>query len=307
MHLFEERRKPAQTTSSCLLSTHFFLLDRLHQLILATRWSNHQMAAAAAAARTIVPIRPSQAFEEEGKERPSGIFVRASQIDHSSPPARHLAGPQSWGTKGGPDTVGHDWTPMLKRANSMDHGAKQTFLSPVADLPYRRASIPLLVWSLVCGGKKEIGHRTLPCRAPGSLHALSMPCITIPVTGVSPGPLQRLCLKRCPSKSACEAPRRGRGRDALGNRKEAYLGPCLEVELHRRLYTSRVGTRGPAPSSKTGLYGLDLVSLQELCSAVAEHVKPIGPKAEGVLHFWTRPSALRWHVVTAIRNFPSSG
>ncbi|KAK1773468.1 hypothetical protein QBC45DRAFT_455450 [Copromyces sp. CBS 386.78] len=92
-----------------------------------------------------------------------------------------------------------------------------------------------------------------------------MACITIPVTDVSPGPLQRLCLKGCPSKSACEAPRRDRGR-------EAYLDPCLEEELHRRLYTSRVGTRGPAPSSKTDLYGLDLVSLQELCSAVAEHL-----------------------------------
>lgn len=149
-----------------------------------------------------------------------------------------------------------------------------------------------------------MGHRTLPCRAPGSLHALSMACITILVTDVSPGPLQRLCLKRCPSKAACEASRRDHGLEVLGNRKEAYLDPCLEEELHRRLYTSRVGTRGPAPSSKTDLYGLDMASLQELCSAVAEHVKPIGPKAEGVLHFWTGPSALRWHVVTAIRNFP---
>ncbi|KAK3398737.1 hypothetical protein B0T20DRAFT_453438 [Sordaria brevicollis] len=109
-----------------------------------------------------------------------------------------------------------------------------------------------------------------------------MACIAIPVTDVSPWPLQRLCLKRCPSKSACEAPR---------------SGPWPRY-LHGRPYTSRVGTRGPALSSKTDLYVLDLAFLQQLCSAVAEHVKPIGPKAEGVLHFWTGPSALRWHAVS---------
>lgn len=40
---------------------------------------------------------------------------------------------QSWDTKGGPSTVGHDWVTMLKRENPMNE-PKQTSLSPAADL-----------------------------------------------------------------------------------------------------------------------------------------------------------------------------
>lgn len=262
-------------------------------------------AAAASSERSIVPTRPSQALGERAKERPSGIFVRASEIDHSSPPARRLAGPLSWDTKGGPNTGGHDWTSMLKLANPMDPEAKQTSLSPAADLPTAEHLLTQLFFGVWGQERDGTSNTTLP--GPGQF-ACSLDGVHYdPGNGRIARALQRLCLKRCPSRSACEAPSRDRGREVLGNRIEAYLDPCLREALHRRLYTSRVGTRGPAPLSKTDLYGLDLVSLRELCSAVAEHVKPIGPKAEGVLHFWTGPSALRWQVVTAIRNFPSSG
>lgn len=167
MHLFEERRKPAQTTS-CLSSTHplFSWIGSISSYWPRDRaTSRSAMAAVAAAAipRRMVPIRPSHAFGEGEKERPSGIFRPCLPDLIIRPPLAHrLVEPQSRGTNGGPNTVRHDWTPMLKRANPRDHGAKQTSLSPAANLPTAEHPLTRLIFGVWGQERDGTPNTTLP-------------------------------------------------------------------------------------------------------------------------------------------------